>query len=124
MDYINNLRTRQQQFQSYILKDNLLILNNIISSKKLSAKQQLQIYQNSYYERIIAAMKQDFPILCESIGEAAFESLVCDYIKKFPSKNFNLRYVGKNLAEFILAQDESFAPYAELAEREWLLLTS
>ncbi|OGT50372.1 MAG: hypothetical protein A3E82_05000 [Gammaproteobacteria bacterium RIFCSPHIGHO2_12_FULL_38_11] len=118
----DDLKTMQREFQSYLLKNDLRVLNSITPSKTLSAKQQLQIYQNSYYERIIATMKQDFPLLCESIGDAAFASLVSDYIKAFPSQNFDLRYVGKNLAKFILSQDESFAPYADLAEQEFSLL--
>ena len=112
------LKTLQSDFQEYILKNNLTILKNITQKNRLS------IYQNSYYARIITAMKQDFPRLCESLGDSAFASLVTDYINTFPSKNFNLRYVGKDLAHFIASKDPDFAPYAEMAQAEWLMLMS
>lgn len=113
------LKKFQYHFQSYLLKNNPAITKNIISSKKLSANKRLHIYQNGYYARMIQAMQQDFPMLYEALGESAFASLVRDYVDHYPSKHFNLRYVGQHLSEFILSCDPMFAPYAALACREW-----
>lgn len=103
------LKTLQQQFQSYILHNNETILSEMTPDR-------MSIYQNSYYERMIAALKQDFPRLCEDIGENAFASLIQDYLQSYPSKHYNLRAIGKHLSEFILSRDTDFAYYAELVK--------
>lgn len=113
------LKKFQSDFQSYLLKNKSTITKNIITSKKLSAKKRLRIYQNGYYARMIQAMQQDFPKLYAALGESAFASLVRDYIDHYPSRHFNLRYAGKYLSEFILSRDSAFESYAALASLEW-----
>lgn len=108
------LRQLQIDFQSRILQQ-----------KHFSKSQQrMQIYQNSYYERIIAALKQDFPIMTAMLGDAVFSGLVRDYIDQYPSQHFNLRYIGKNLSDFILEKDKSFEAYADLARLEYQMCIS
>lgn len=114
-----SLKKIQRNFQLSIVHQRDLIAKHITSSENLTAKQRVQIYQNGYYARIIVALKQDFPTLCESIGDSAFESLVCDYINHHPSKNYNLRLIGKNLAKFIISRDPDFYDFAMLAEEEY-----
>lgn len=111
-----SLKTLQHQFQSYLLNNDNTILSAMTSGH-------MTIYQNGYYERIISALKQDFPVLCEQIGESAFAGLITDYLKSHPSTHYNLRTVGKYLSEFILSRDLDFAFYAELARLEWLICT-
>lgn len=110
------LKILQHQFQSYLLNNDDTILSAITSGH-------MTIYQNGYYERIISALKQDFPVLCEQIGDSAFAGLITDYLKSYPSKHYNLRTVGKYLSEFILSRDADFAFYADLARFEWLICT-
>lgn len=116
-----NLGELQKNFQSYILQNDSRIEKNIAPSKNLSSSQQIQIYQNGYYERIVSAMTQDFPIMLAMLGENAFSSLVRDYISHYPSDDFNLRYIGKNLSVFIISKDSSFIAYSELAKLEFLM---
>jgi len=120
---MKNIKQLQSDFQSYIFENNLNIVESISPSKKLSASQRMQIYQNNYYACVISAMKQDFPVLCAHLGEAAFNSMVCDYVRAYPSQHFNLSYIGKNLADFILEKDQSFKVYADLARSEYSLIT-
>lgn len=108
-----NLKQFQTHFQSYILNNDPRI------TKNLSQSQQVQIYQNGYYERIAVAMLQDFPIIVAFLGENAFSSLARDYINHYPSRHFNLRYVGKNLPAFLLQKDNSLLPFSELARLEY-----
>ena len=81
---IQNLKQLQYNFQN-------AILNN-------STEEKLKIYQNSYYERIILAMKQDFPIMTAMLTDDVFSGLICDYIDAYPSRDFTLRTIGKNLS--------------------------
>lgn len=116
------LKKLQQNFQLSILHNKSAVEKNIISTKNLNAAQRLKIYQNSYHERLVNALRQDFPRLCESLGESAFASLIEDYSAHYPSHDYNLRYVGKNLSQFILSSDPAFKPYADLAAQEWMEL--
>jgi hypothetical protein len=116
-----SIKELQKNFQSAILKNNTAILKNISESSNLSPKNQLQIYQNGYQERLIGAMKQDFPIIAAILGDNAFSSLVTDYIAHYPSTHFNLRYIGKNLGVFFLEKDVHFAAFSDLAKLEYLM---
>lgn len=108
------LKLLQQQFQSTIFKSDTMILSEMTPHR-------MTIYQNSYYERIISALKQDFPVLCNELGESAFSGLARDYIQSHPSTHYNLRIIGQYLSEFILSKDPDFAYYADLARLEWLV---
>ena len=118
---IQNLKLLQINFQNTILNNKHKAKLNIISSQNLSAKQKLKIYQNGYYERIIVAMQQDFPIINALLKDEAFSSLICDYIDAYPSCSFTLRTIGKNLSQFLKSKDELFLPFADLAELEYLM---
>ena len=115
------LKKLQQQFQSCLLKNNSDINFYIKDAGSLSAQSRLQIYKNSYFERIISALSQDYPVLKAAISDHAFSSLVTDYIKTYPSADFNLRSAGKFLPDFILSKNPEFLMYADLAKLEWLL---
>ena len=108
------LKTLQRQFQSYIFKSDTLILSEMTPDR-------MTIYQNGYYERIITALKQDFPVLCKALGDSAFSGLVRDYLQSYPSTHYNLRVIGQYLSEFILSRDPGFAYYADLAKLEWFV---
>lgn len=118
------LKELQQQFQSHLLNNDDAVVEKIQASKNLSAQLCLNIYKNSYVERIIDALSQDYPVLKAHLGNDAFASLIRDYLKKYPSTHFNLRFVGKQLPHFILSCDADFLPYAELARLEWLYCES
>ncbi|OGT43697.1 MAG: hypothetical protein A3F13_07055 [Gammaproteobacteria bacterium RIFCSPHIGHO2_12_FULL_40_19] len=116
-----NLKSLQITFQNDLLKNTTTMSKNITFSKNLSSESKIQIYQNSYYERIISAMQNDFPITHAFLGEKAFSSLVCEYIDQYPSMHFNLRFVGKHLSHFILEKDNALAAFSDLAKFEYLM---
>lgn len=115
------LKTFQEQFQSFILESDETIIHSISSSDRLSSVEKIRIYQNGYIERLISAMQQDFPVLCALLGESAFSGLVCDYIDAYPLKDYNLRYLGKKLSDFILEKDHGLQSFSDLARFEYLL---
>lgn len=117
---MTTLKQLQENLQSALLENNARVLKNIAPSKTLSESQRLQIYQNSYHERIIGALRQDFPVLCAVLGESAFSSLITDYITTHPSSHYNLRYIGKNLSDFIISRDADFIAFSDLARLEWV----
>ena len=116
-----HLKTFQEQFQSFILESDETIIRCIAPSRLLSSEEKIRIYQNGYSERLIGAMQQDFPVLCALLGESAFSGLVCDYIDAYPSRDYNLRFVGKKLSDFIVEKDAALQAFSDLARFEYFL---
>lgn len=75
--------------------------------------QRLDVYANSYFYRLLGALREMFPRLCWLSGDVAFHDLVTDYVLACPSREPDLRRFGERLPEFMRAH--------ALAER-WPLL--
>ena len=115
------LKTFQEEFQSFILTSDKKIIEAILPSATLTSAEKISIYQNGYLERIIHAPQQDFPVLCALLGESAFSGLVCDYIDAYPSHDYSLQCLGKRLSEFIVEKEVVLQPFSDLARFEYLL---
>ena len=50
----------------------------IVPSKTLTPVERLEIYANMYFYRILDALKEDFPVLLQSIGEDQFHNLITE----------------------------------------------
>lgn len=116
-----HLRQLQREFQQYLRNDQSAVPHMIAAPKNMPAASRLQIYCNGYYERIVIAMQDDFPVTRKLLGDSAFHGLVCDYLQIYPSTHFSLRYVGQYLSCFIAQQDPSFTAYADLTALEWAM---
>ena len=116
-----SLKQCQSDFQAYILNGEYTIAKRMIAPKNMPVLDRLNIYQNGYFQRIIQSMSQDFPVICALIGEDAFSSMVCDYLAVYPSHYASLRYVGKQLSDFLKVQDEALAGFVDLAILEYSL---
>ncbi len=115
---MSDLYKLQQQMQAHILKgdaqinDKVFVPDNIVSTDRLS------IYRNGYYERCINALTTDYPALQCAIGEAAFAAMVRAYVECFPSDEYSLHQLGKNLKIFLEANSECHPGFIELVELE------
>ena len=58
-----NLKELQQQFQSHLLNNDDTVIAQIQASKNLTAQSRLNIYQNSYYERMIGPLSPNYTLL-------------------------------------------------------------
>jgi len=74
----------------------------------LTARQRLNIYRESYWARLVDALKDDFPGLLKILGVKAFEELAKAYLSDHPSKSFTLRDLGSRLEQW-LQQNSKFA---------------
>jgi len=79
---------------------------------RLTSFERLEIYNRSYWFRILSALADDFPGLHAVIGERKFEKLLVAYLSDCPSQSFTLRNLGARLEEW-LPQHPEFAPRAE-----------
>jgi hypothetical protein len=95
----------------------------VTPSSTLSSLERLEIYRRSYQARLIECLADDYPILQETLGEEAFESLCRAYIDKHPSTEPSLNRFGRHMADFCREQllaERDFA--TDLAALEWAIV--
>jgi len=80
---------------------------------RLSSSERLEIYNQQYWFRILAALAEDFPGLRGIIGERKYEKLAVAYLSECPSQSFTLRNLGSRLEAWLRQHPE----YAAGAER-------
>ena len=118
---MSNLRRLQSRFQDYLLGLSNDIEADIVSTDDALAEHRLGAYYNAYRIRLIDALAVDYSVLQKYLGGEAFEFLVLDYLKLHPSTHPSVRWVGKDLAEYIRRQydHEEREFLSELASFEW-----
>jgi len=67
----------------------------IVTSPKLSARDQLAIYQRSYYSRLITCMAEQFPALGHALGAQLFAGFAREYLEAEPSDSYTLHELGR-----------------------------
>ncbi len=114
------LHQLQRRFQDYITGKSEDFENDIISTDDALAEHRLGAYYNAYRIRLINSLAIDFECLQKEIGEEAFELLILDYLKLYPSENPSVRWVGGHMVEFLQHSDHPEKEFlAELTSFEW-----
>ncbi len=72
-----------------------------VASPGFSVVERLDVYANSYFYRLLAALRELFPRLCWLCGAAPFHNLVTDYVLSCPSREPDLRRLGERLPAFL-----------------------
>ncbi len=88
------LRAIQLRFQDYLEGRSELFVQDIVSTKDALAEHRLGAYYNAYRIRLIDVLAEDFSAVQKTLGEEAFEYLVLDYLKRYPSEHPSVRWVG------------------------------
>lgn len=65
------------------------------------AIERMEIYSNMYFLRLHDVLKDNFRATRTVIGEEEFYKLCVGYLKKHPSKYYDISLIGRNLAPFI-----------------------
>lgn len=113
---MNSLLKLQHEFLGYLLDDvQLDIVERIESTPQRSSKQRMQLYGNAYRMRLKEALSNDYERLHAYLGDELFESLVQQYIDRYPSQHPSLRYFGQHMLELVQSR-EPFKQFAEIAE--------
>lgn len=90
----------------------------IAGDRRLSALRRLQIYADSYFERLLEVMREDFPAARAALGDQLFTRLVREYLAAHPPAEPSVFGVGRELARFLAAYREVEPYIAELAALE------
>ena len=86
----------------------------------------LRIYRQAYTARLVGALRDNFGVLPQVLGDDAFEALALAYIEAYPSRLPSIRWFGDRLPDFMAARDD-LVPHAaltDLARMEWALRTA
>jgi hypothetical protein len=120
---MTSLAQLQRDYKRYLFARDDRIVEAVVDTVQLSARDRLEIYANAYRARLREALAADYPVLRQFLGDRAFANLVDVYVDACPSTSFTLRGYGAKLAAFAESNAElaDRAFVAELASFEWAL---
>jgi len=92
---------------------------------RLSGAERLDIYRHAYSARLQECLRDDYPVLAQTLGDARFARLCQEYVARHPSRGPSLNAFGRHMPELCRSTRElqsAAAFYAELASLEWALV--
>jgi len=119
---MTGLAKLQALFQDHVFTQNPDAVAAFVGNQTASTETRLGVYYDAYRLRLIECLRNDFPGLCALMSDETFDSLCQRYIVTHPSRDPNVRWIGRYLAGF-LSTDQIAAsqPHlAEMARFEWL----
>jgi hypothetical protein len=81
-----------------------------IAKDHLSSEKRLGIYFDAYRIRLMEILKLDFPKTHTLMGDDAFDDAFFQYLAKYPSEHFSVRYFGERFPLFL----KETKPYSEI----------
>ena len=123
---MTTLSQLQIDFQDHLLQLEGRAEDLIVGTERVDATTRLSIYAEAYRLRLLEALDANFPVLHQWIGQEQFERVGCTYIEAMPSRHYNIRYFGDQLAKFLaVAEPFSDTPaFSEMASLEWAMTVS
>jgi hypothetical protein len=100
----------------------------VLPNSRLTAFERLEIYNRSYWLRVLDAFSEDFPGVRALLGARRFDLLRRSYLHDCPSHSFTMRDLGRNLVKWMVAHPALVGPnYAialSMAKLEWAEIES
>jgi hypothetical protein len=99
------LRELQAWMQQALLQpdSSVNVAENITASARQSSAERLAIYQRAYLARLLGVMRDMFPALTATLGEATFDALAQAYLQAHPSSSYTLNRLGEQFADYLHA---------------------
>ncbi len=76
----------------------------ITPSSTLTPAQRLDIYVQDYWGRAKESLEEDFPCVKRWLGADSFSEWITRYMERYPSKNFSLYPLGRQLTDFFIEE--------------------
>jgi hypothetical protein len=97
-------------------------------NSRMSSFERLEIYNRSYWSRVLSAFSEDFPGVRALVGAKRFDRLRRSYLADCPSESFTMRDLGKHLATWMERNSslvgENYGAALEMAKLEWAEIES
>lgn len=118
---MNNLSALQRRFQLAVLEEDEA--PGLFVSEGSRVAGGLGLYLEAYRARLVAALRNNFPVLHRALGEEDFADLARGYIKTHPSCFRSIRWFGDSLVEFLEADPERLPHPAlvDIARMDWAI---
>jgi hypothetical protein len=116
-----SLTKSQQRFQYAVLADD--VTPGLFAGEGPGVSGGFGLYLMAYRARLLAALRDNFPVLHRALGDAAFADLAHDYIDAHPSRFRSIRWFGDALVAFLDADPERLPhpALADLARMDWAM---
>ncbi len=110
MSYDSTLPSRLAHIQEWFGKvittnmgNDIIAANDYITqSPTLSATERMNLYNQSYWLRLLAALHEEYPFLSRLFGTEAFnEEIGIGYLTAHPPSHWSLNYLGKDLVRYL-----------------------
>jgi hypothetical protein len=123
---VNTLTRLQDDFQRRILGGDAAILGAVIGNAMADADERVGIYVHAYSARLVEALENEFLTLRFAAGDDTASEILHAYVAATPSTLRNVRWYGKDLAQFLRAAApwRDTPAFAELAELDWAISVS
>ena len=73
----------------------------VCSSKRMTAREHLALYQRSYLLRLRGCMEEQFPALKTALGDALFQGFADDYLQSCPPDSYTLAHLGRRFPDYL-----------------------
>jgi hypothetical protein len=85
-------------------------------SRALTAVERLEIYNHSYYARLLECLREEYSVLAQALGEELFDSFALAYLQAHPSRSYTLADLGSAFPEYLAATrpEQADADWPEL----------
>lgn len=114
------LRRLQQQMRDAILAD--AAPAGLLAAGAPDTARRFAVYAHAYRARLLAALRDNYPVLAAALGDDAFEALGHAYLAAHPSQHASIRWFGDALAGFMAGDTRTAHPaLVDLARMEWAL---
>ncbi|HET9190225.1 MAG TPA: DNA-binding domain-containing protein, partial [Rudaea sp.] len=115
---MNALTRLQDDFQRRVLGGDAAILDAVVGNATADAAERVGIYVHAYSARLVEALENEFLTLRFAAGDEAAAEMLHQYALATPSTHRNVRWYGKDLAQFLRAAApwRDTPAFAELAE--------
>lgn len=117
---MSGLAEIERAFQAYLLTGDAAILPHLRGNARVGAPDLLAVYGHAYRTRLMEALANDFPGLHGLLGADDFAALAGDYLAAHPSQFPSLRWLGRDLPEFLDRHPHPAHPLAaDMARFDW-----
>lgn len=65
----------------------------------------LAVYRHAYRARLVAALRDNYAVLAQVMGDEDFDALAADYVQAHPSSHASIRWYGEQLPDFLAAHE-------------------
>lgn len=109
----------QRRMQALLLADDVRDAGGLLDA---ASARGLAVYRHAYRARLVAALRDNYGVLAQVMGDEAFEALAVAYVQARPSPHASIRWYGDGLADFLAGHETLAHPaFVDVARMDWTL---